>query len=51
MLRNSYSDPELPDKFAPDEQQTRISAIEVQVGRTGALTPVARLGPVYLWAG
>jgi DNA ligase (NAD+) len=35
-------------KFAPNEQQTRISAIEVQVGRTGALTPVARLEPVFV---
>ncbi|HYY17179.1 MAG TPA: NAD-dependent DNA ligase LigA, partial [Gammaproteobacteria bacterium] len=35
-------------KFAPNEQQTRILAIEVQVGRTGALTPVARLEPVFV---
>jgi len=33
-------------KFPPDERTTRVLAIEVQVGRTGALTPVARLDPV-----
>jgi len=33
-------------KFPPEQAQTRIEAIEVQVGRTGALTPVAKLKPV-----
>jgi len=33
-------------KFPPQQEVTRIEAIEVQVGRTGALTPVARLRPV-----
>ncbi len=33
-------------KFPPDERMTRVLAIEVNVGRTGALTPVARLEPV-----
>ena len=33
-------------KFPPDERTTRVLAIEVQVGRTGTLTPVARLDPV-----
>ena len=33
-------------KYAPEEVMTRIMEIEVQVGRTGALTPVARLEPV-----
>ncbi|MEQ8497531.1 MAG: NAD-dependent DNA ligase LigA, partial [Gammaproteobacteria bacterium] len=35
-------------KFPPDERTTRVLAIEVQVGRTGALTPVARLDPVQV---
>ncbi len=33
-------------KFPPLEAETELSAIEVQVGRTGALTPVAVLKPV-----
>jgi len=33
-------------KFAPQEALTQVLGIEVQVGRTGALTPVARLAPV-----
>jgi len=33
-------------KFAPQEALTQVLDIEVQVGRTGALTPVARLAPV-----
>ena len=35
-------------KFAPREAQTIVEDIQVQVGRTGALTPVAHLRPVSI---
>ena len=35
-------------KYPAQEALTEIEAIEVQVGRTGALTPVARLAPVFV---
>ncbi len=35
-------------KFAPEQAQTVIEEITVQVGRTGVLTPVAELKPVKL---
>jgi len=38
----------LAHKFPSKEELTRIVAIEVQVGRTGAVTPVARLQPVVV---
>ena len=35
-------------KFPAQEELTEIEGIEFQVGRTGALTPVARLKPVFV---
>lgn len=35
-------------KFAPEQARTKIREITVQVGRTGVLTPVAELDPVFL---
>src|SRR5262249_17294297 len=35
-------------KYPPDEEETVIEDIELDVGRTGAVTPTARLKPVQL---
>ncbi len=35
-------------KYPPQEELTTVLAIDVQVGRTGKLTPVAKLAPVFV---
>lgn len=35
-------------KYAPEQAETKLKGITVQVGRTGQLTPVAELEPVFL---
>lgn len=38
----------LAHKYPAQEELTEVEAIEIQVGRTGVLTPVARLKPVFV---
>ncbi len=35
-------------KYPPEEKETTLNSIEINVGRTGALTPVALFDPVFL---
>lgn len=45
---NSYPRWSTAYKFPPDEVQTTVESIVYEVGRTGAITPIANLKPVEL---
>lgn len=44
----NYPNYSIAYKFAPETNKTRIHGIDVQVGRTGDITPVARLDPIFV---
>lgn len=35
-------------KYPPEEKETKLISIDIQVGRTGVLTPIANLAPIRL---
>ncbi len=35
-------------KYPPEEKETTLLSVDIQVGRTGVLTPIANLSPVHL---
>ena len=35
-------------KFPPEQKETKVESIDIQVGRTGVLTPAANLTPVFI---
>jgi DNA ligase (NAD+) len=50
ILGNAHREPNFAaaHKYSPREEITEVLGIDVQVGRTGRLTPVARLKPVFV---
>jgi DNA ligase (NAD+) len=50
LLGSAHREPNFvaAHKYPPREEGTQIVGIDIQVGRTGTLTPVARLVPVFV---